>query len=309
MKKILPLLLFLNIIACSNKQNVWTADAFSVKQIEAELLLDYTSTRSFSMYEIAYLDSSNIAGLDSAEIFTTSEKASITKAISELDLEPAVRYNFWIRGVGDEGDISMWSEPISIQIEDFCREITSLNFSSTVWWGYRNQPTFPTLYEVQYGAEGFELGSGEIVRSSRRASTDLVLEKGTTYDVYVRARCSRNLGYSTWYGPATHYADRNFNVCIPPNEIIYYTTYNQLDEPVGALITWNDEGRNKNYEFVLVEDGESPDSGTLKAEGDRFSQHYYSGLIPEKQYDFYVRSLCIDGARTEWLGPTDIVIK
>ncbi|HPF91097.1 MAG TPA: GEVED domain-containing protein, partial [Flavobacteriales bacterium] len=59
-----------------------------------------------------------------------------------------------------------------------------------------------TEWELEYGLDGFALGSGTPVSVSGAPAHSLnsVLSPSTAYDVYVRANCDVD-GFSTWFGP------------------------------------------------------------------------------------------------------------
>ncbi|MFK7970357.1 MAG: hypothetical protein AB8F95_08320 [Bacteroidia bacterium] len=309
MKKILPILFVLTIVACSKKQNIGTIDSFSVQQLTAELIFEYSATGDFEFYEIAYDLSGNATDPDFAQNFTTAESDNVTKAISDLNIGTSEVYSFWIRGVDNENEQSEWLGPETITIADFCRDITSVEFSGAVFWSYDNSASEVSFYEVQYARQGFELGSGVTIQTNRTTTSDLILEKGTAYDVYVRAFCENNLGFSAWFGPVSHFAADNFNVCMPPTNIGYSTERNFFGDPVGADITWEDEGNNRKYEFNLVGNNQSPESSAYESRDDYGNQISYRSITPNVQYDFYIRTVCIDGTRMNWVGPLDVVIR
>lgn len=60
-----------------------------------------------------------------------------------------------------------------------------------------------TEWDVQYGTQGFSLGSGTTEHASSKPHTIGGLTSLTTYDVYVRSTCGGALGNSTWVGPYT----------------------------------------------------------------------------------------------------------
>ncbi len=64
-----------------------------------------------------------------------------------------------------------------------------------------------TLFEVEYGAQGFALGSGTLVDNITTNSTTLSgLTANTFYQYYVRLDCGVD-GYSIWAGPYTFYTN------------------------------------------------------------------------------------------------------
>ncbi len=57
-------------------------------------------------------------------------------------------------------------------------------------------------YEVEYGAPGFELGTGTPMTTTEAEANLTGLEAGTAYEFYVRTNCGEG-EFSTWAGPLT----------------------------------------------------------------------------------------------------------
>ena len=63
-----------------------------------------------------------------------------------------------------------------------------------------------SAYEVEYGMEGFTLGTGTTLSTLQTAATLEGLDYGTTYQAYVRAIC-RDTVYTEWSSPVTFTTD------------------------------------------------------------------------------------------------------
>jgi gliding motility-associated-like protein len=76
-------------------------------------------------------------------------------------------------------------EPINIlhrYIGNGCEEIS--------WTSYSNNPN--TVYQIEYGLEGFTLGSGVVLSTSHTTDTVCGLRENVTYEFHVRAICDSN---------------------------------------------------------------------------------------------------------------------
>ena len=68
----------------------------------------------------------------------------------------------------------------------------------TLSWTAQNA----TNWDIQYGAPGFTLGSGTTVNTTTNPGTVTGLTYSTSYDFYVREKCSAT-DTSNWIGPVT----------------------------------------------------------------------------------------------------------
>lgn len=311
MKQFYLFLAIATLLSCSkDKEDEGGSPAitnFTVTQNNGELLFAYSSNIDINYYEISYNESNGgtVNGGDGYR-FTTSQPASDIKSIQELNVYTNWSYLFFIRGIGTNNTTTEWFGPVYVTLNAYCEEPSNLNFSGSISWENSNPAT--AYYQVQYGLQGFALGSGTILQTNEQSVQDLVLVQGNVYEAYVRNYCNGGLGWSGWNGPVNYYATDNLNVCGLPNNLGYYTEYNFFGDPVGANISWGDPGNNKKYEFTLVGNGQSPSTGALQTREDYGKQITYTQLYTNVDYDFYVRTVCLDGTRTNWVGPLDIRI-
>lgn len=97
---------------------------------------------------------------------------------------------------------------------DFEATITPTSCFYPTGFTYQEAPTFTTAaigwdepatgtpegYEVEYGLDGFTLGTGTLLELAENVAQMDQLTSGTDYDFYVRTKCSDN-DYSEWAGP------------------------------------------------------------------------------------------------------------
>ena len=107
-----------------------------------------------------------------------------------------------IRSFAAQGDIAV--DDIKIDEAPTCPDPSNLSVLAftynavTLSWTAQNA----TSWDIQYGAPGFALGSGTIVNSTTNPGTVTGLTFNTSYEFYVREKCSAT-DTSNWIGPVT----------------------------------------------------------------------------------------------------------
>ncbi|MEF9479064.1 hypothetical protein OWR28_16245 [Chryseobacterium sp. 1B4] len=156
-------------------------------------------------------------------------------------------------------------------------------------------------YEVQYGEQGFILGKGTTVVTSKN-SCHLPLYKNNKYDLYVRKNCGADNGRSNWAGPVTVLA-ANTTTCIKPAYATYSkTTFSVNSSVFDATVTWESDGVSI-YETVLTTSPVPPASGEQVISGQKA---VYIGLSKTVNYNFFVRKRCADNTFSDFSGPYPI---
>lgn len=296
--------------ACQKEESKGTEiTSFSVVKSNNELIFNFSaSDQNIQYYEIIYSNSNSSHRGD----FTTTETSTITKTISELSIESGGIYTFNIYAKLSDLSVISWSNAVLLNFGDFCEPPHGLNFNGyfgLIWNNYNNT-TSTSYYEMSYGVTGTSASAGEKITTNNTSSRDMVLEQGKVYDFYVRGYCNNTLGWSDWAGPLTHYASENFNICIPPSNLSFSIVRDSLSRPFGAECTWEDNGGNSDYELNLVSNGSSPTSGNIETVNSAATSVtvFYGPLTRNRDYDFYVRSICKDGTPTSWTGPLNVNI-
>jgi len=321
MRKTLQLLfLFPLLFACSSDSedsgDCGSLSLISVQQNGSTLTFNYQAQSQFNYYEIGYDQTAALGGLSNDQLyfnhsFTTTDNT--TTSIQEEGLffyaENNTTLSFYIRAQCSNGDLTSWQGPIVLQIEEFCQEPYDLSADGpSVYWSYYYNSTEASYFQVEYGLQGFQLGSGTQITTNQESTYDVMVAAGNTYDYYVRAYCDNALGFSEWIGPVSSYADEDFNLCTSPSNILHDIEYNFFGDPVGVVFQWDMNGEN-SFEHVLVSDGFDPDDAASVNTSDGSGWPLYSqGLYQNTPYDFYVRAVCLDGSKTEWVSRQNIII-
>lgn len=319
-KGLLCICVFVLFLGCSKDseetEECGVVSLTNVTQNGSTLIFDYQSQDTFNYYEIGYDQSTSVSQVNNNDLyfnyrFTTTDVGSTS--IIDDDLYGFAEYNttlsFYIRAQCSNGELTSWEGPIVLQVEDYCEQPSNIGVSgSTVYWSYDSNQTTASYYQVEYGEQGFDLGSGTQITTNTTNTSETVMVEGNTYEFYVRAYCEDNLGYSGWSGPISAYADQDYNVCSAPSNVLHQIEYNFFGDPVGVVFQWDSNGES-SFEHVLISDGYNPDDSNSVNTSDGSGWPLYNqGLTQNTPYDFYIRAVCLDGSRTEWVGPKNVII-
>lgn len=281
---------------------------FNLVQQTETLRFTYTGNTDVSYYEISYFETGNAYAPDNGNKFNTTNPNELSKKINELSVNFNANYSFFIRTVCSSGETSDWKGPVILSIEPYCdgpRDLRVDGFlDSTFMWAssYTNESSY---YEVQYGLEGFQLGQGTTLTTNYTQTAAMVLQKNKVYDFYVRSKCAGNLGWSSWSGPVSRVSPIDQNICSAPisaagNIESYSGSYTYV------RMVWQTNGNmNSDFEFVIVNKGLGPETGTARL----FNPYLgwpVTSIPTYGQYDFYVRTVCANGSKTAWFGPTPL---
>lgn len=179
-----------------------------------------------------------------------------------------------------------------------CETPTDLSFKPLYnlfsWSSNSGQGT--GFFEVQYGEQGFTLGSGTIVEVNNTSYT-LPIFKGKKYDMYVRKDCGTADGKSSWAGPITILSE-NTTACVKPGFVNYNTSTSSVYDPTfSATVTWERDGLSV-YEVYLGTSGTPPAPGN----GDAILPGHDAAFVNLNKtisYNFYVRKRCGNNQYTD----------
>tara|TARA_R100000935_G_scaffold27288_1_gene47358 strand:+ start:33229 stop:34128 length:900 start_codon:yes stop_codon:yes gene_type:complete len=147
--------------------------------------------------------------------------------------------------------------------------------SAVVEWQQEGAPSFI----VEYGEQGFALGSGDQVTSTNLSAEITGLTLDTTYDYYIRAVCSSD-NVSEFIGP------ENFTT-LACEKVTNVEVFNITES--SAFITFDLNLSTVEYEIEYGLSGFTVGSGT-KIVSDGGVE--VDDLSPDTAYDVYVRSIC-----------------
>ena len=161
------------------------------------------------------------------------------------------------------------AQPLSVDATTVVAKEASINWSKA-----------DAMDQVQYALveEGAEVVWSDPTTDGSKSFTGL--KPLTNYNFYVRTYCSASEQSAPIKTSFT--TDK---ACHEPKDLqVGSITHNS------ALITWNNGGAEFNYQYVVVESGETPD--WTEANEDGSHSVTLSGLQPATAYDVYLRSKC-----------------
>lgn len=150
------------------------------------------------------------------------------------------------------------------------------------------------FYEVQYGSNGFSLGSGTTTQVNDQTIVNVA---NGAYDVYLRGNCGGD-DWSDWEGPKSILVAGNTSFCDAPGGAVHFES-----GPTNHF-QWT-----QNFaDFFEVEFG--PTGFTLgSGTGEAVNSSSYSTTTPAQgtAYDFYVRANCGGTNWSDWSGPVSFI--
>jgi hypothetical protein len=229
--------------------------SFTATQENDAIKFTINATGTPLYYECYYINS----GISFAPITIPVDRLFY---LPDLMIKRAGIYTFYVRAVCATGN-GEWSSPIAVNITNYCARPTSISYSELSNRGLDWSSDYtPTQCQVQYGVQGFAIGSGVIKTLNAPPFREAVMNANTTYDFYVRLGCGT--GWSSWTGPYSYFSPTPRNRCTPPSNATYSVRYSS-STPVGASFTWSFNGENK-CEFTFVPSRSAPSTGTIYTE-------------------------------------------
>ncbi|NND63304.1 MAG: fibronectin type III domain-containing protein [Flavobacteriaceae bacterium] len=187
------------LLSCSNdddgtNNNCSKPENISIEQINSMSVFFSWDTGGESAFEFEYGESGFSIG--SGTVVQTSQTEFLVDG-----LNPLTAYEIFLRSnCGSDG----LSDYISAQFTtlenvELCNTPTNLalvSVSSTtaeLTWDENNE----TAWEIEYGPQGFVLGTGTTIQTSQSNFEIQDLTPSTTYEIYVRANCGSD-GFSDY---------------------------------------------------------------------------------------------------------------
>lgn len=210
-------------------------------------------------------------------------------------------YDVYLRGNCGGNDWSNWGGPVSILITQGSSSTCYAPSNLDQYWSQYDYllnwdgDFEDNYYEVEYGPTGFIQGTGTVATTNNTYYSKGVFTANTTYDFYVRANCGGS-DWSAWAGPASFYADVNANRCLKPLGV----TANRVGSYIEVDIDPDGESVHEvNFNSYNFNDSENIHTQTQ-------SNGTYGTFSTSTTWYLWVRSVCQDGSKTEWVGPTVI---
>lgn len=304
MKKILFVLIGVFLASCNSDDS-----SSIVQEQEQEYLCVDQIAQDFEVSEVTHNSASlnwnfsgNISPLSFEAVYgETGFSIENGTTITDIDcvcvtiegLSSNTSYQLYVRARCSDTEFSEYSLPREFTTLDcpipevlYVHNITN-NTARLNWANYSEN------YEVEYGVEGFDLGSGIILQTNNSFIDLTGLSGGTSYDAYVKSLCGNN--ESSYSEVETFITDYNCN------KPLYLDGYNEYLESL--IIYWNHNGENSwQIEYGLY--GFEIGTGIKINTSEEPYQIY--NLQNHTTYQIYVRAICSGGGYSEDAG---IVLK
>lgn len=134
-----------------------------------------------------------------------TELISQEQSIVLENLSPETTYDVYLKSNCDIGGFSSTVGPITFTTLISCNAPTGLEATSvtdeSINLQWVNSIDTTNGWELEYGTSGFPQGTGTIIVANTNSTTIEELEAQTFYDIYIRANCGSDDGFSRWVGP------------------------------------------------------------------------------------------------------------
>lgn len=223
---------------------------------------------------------------------SVTPQTTINTQMTLSGLEEGTIYKVYVRAVCDEDRKSEWSAVQTFTTATaVCNGVQNLAVSEVtestakVSWSH---PDGAMAFEVVCGQAGINPNGETPQTTSNMQMTLGGLTAGTTYIVYVRAKCGED-NYSEWSQGmpfATTVAE-----CPEVENVIVTVNGNDAD------ISWNGGEGQMGWEVAYGAEGTMPSEMATR---NVTEQHYRAEALPAGRYDVYVRTNCGGGDYSEW---------
>lgn len=165
--------------------------------------------------------------------------------------------------------------------------------SVTLQW----DETTGSIWEVQFGPQGFTVGAGTSVFLNLTNHQINGLDPTVDYEFYIRTRCN-SVQNSEWLGPVALGGQAEF--CTEPTNV--QVERNAADN-TKAFINWSTMGAS-NWDIQYGAEGFVLGTGTNLSSS--APEKVITGLT-DAAYDFYVRAHCTATQTSDWVGPINLL--
>lgn len=153
-----------------------------------------------------------------------------------------------------------------------------------------------SAWQIQYGIEGFAVGSGMQITATENSATIPGLNSTNNYEFYIRTMCGAE-SYSGWVGPIG--VGESMGSCAQPTGVTAVRSAGNTE----ITVSWAAVAGVPLYEIQYGPDGFALGSGTVV--NSTTNTKTITG-VATTAYDFYVRSRCTATDSSSWTGPISV---
>lgn len=185
-------------------------------------------------------------------------------------------------------DPNTCAAPPNFEASDFIAG-TSVNLS----W---SAPAGTGSWQIQYGPEGFAVGSGTQVVSTSTQATINGLTSTNNYEFYIRTVCDAT-SFSNWVGPIA--VGEEIGNCPQPTNVTAVRSSGNTE----ITVTWEAAGATA-WQVQYGAPGFALGSGTMVST--TTPTRTITGVLANQGYSFYVRANCSSTNNSNWTGPITV---
>lgn len=154
-----------------------------------------------------------------------------------------------------------------------------------------------TAWQVQYGTQGFTVGTGTTVNTTANHYTVTGLTSTNNYQFYVRSSCGGG-NYSAWTGPIA--VGGTATACAVPTNV----TATRNTDVTKIDLTWVAGTGQTSWQIQYGNAGFVIGNGTTVTSTAPTKQ--LTGLTGAQAYHVYVRTVCSSTTFSDWVGPINV---
>lgn len=272
--------------ACPNPSSLTQTNS----QVNA-IQVDWTPGGSETSWELRH-------GLSGTALSAMTSSVVSTHPSIVSGLDSATSYDFYVRAICGANDSSFWEGPLTAATDTpVCAAPTNgiasgiTSTEASIGW---TENGFATEWEIEWGPQGFQLGTGTFVTGAQSNPWLLQnLNPVTSYEAYVRSDCGLN--ESGWLGPISF--STLPGVCLAPTSLTAGNT-----SATSADVSWTNSATYLACDLEYGPTGFTLGSGT-SLNGIQGNTQTITGLTPGTAYEVYVRGACTVVSSSSWTGP------
>ena len=159
-----------------------------------------------------------------------------------------------------------------------------------------------TSWTIEYGIQGFALGTGTTVSSTSTTYLVTGLNSTNSYSFYVKSNCSATSS-SQWVGPVNVQGIVLNPNCPNPSNLM---AVRNAATNTNVDVTWTAGATETSWEIQYGMTGFIIGTGNTVTSATTTKQ--VTGISATVSYDFYVRATCSATQNSGWIGPVNVAV-
>ena len=293
-------LILLVVVSCSSESNVSCPKVNNVQFNTGSTYVDiyFNGNESANSYKSEHGPTGFVAGTGISQIGSNYY-------FSAQNLMPSTTYDFYVTSICSESEQSQPYKLSSVTTNptqcagDASLSIVQLYSVNSIDLSCSYSGFSPEKYDIEYGLQGFTLGSGTKVTTTSSSLSVNNIQPSTSYDFYIRAVCAGN-------DPSAYkkFQYTSIENCPKPGNLNSYNISGSCNSGSETrAFTWSYLiGNATSYTISLVTNStiNNPDAGNTEITSN--TGITFSGLFCLWKA-FYVKANCGTSSSSSWAGP------